>query len=69
MIRGWIDRIAVLRLGDQPGALDLRLALRPRKGMPAAFALTLCVVSINDDGPMARRPFANVAFHDLLSSP
>src|SRR5262249_48876911 len=61
----WIDRIAVLRLGDQPGALDLRLSLRASEAMPAALALALCVVSVNDDGPAAGRTFADVTFHGL----
>src|SRR6516164_11608349 len=52
-----IDRIAALQFGDQLGALDLRLALRALERMPAALALAPC----DDDGPMAGRPFADVA--------
>jgi hypothetical protein len=63
-----IDASAVLRLGEQPGTLDLGLALGARKGMPAALAFAgLRIAHVDDDGPMTGRPFANVAFH--FSSP
>src|SRR5215831_2900124 len=48
-----IDRIAALQFGDQLGTGDLCLALRALERVPAALALALCVVSINDDGPAA----------------
>src|SRR6516225_12157344 len=60
-----IDRIAALQFGDQLGTGDLRLALRALERVPAAFTLALRVMSVNDDGPAARRTLANVAFHDF----
>ena len=60
-----IDGAAALRLGDQLGTLDLCLALGALERVPAAFALALRVVSVNDDTPMTWRPFADVTFHDL----
>src|SRR5262245_31426819 len=61
---GRVDVGAVLDLGQQPGALNLRLALGAREGMPTAFALSgLCITHIDDDGPTTGRPLPNMALH------
>ena len=65
---GGIDARAGLYLGKQSGALDLGLSLGARKGMPAAFALAgLRIAHVNHDGPMTRRPFAQMASHFCFS--
>src|SRR5262249_11530571 len=65
-----IDAGAVLELGQQSGAFDLRLALGAGKGMPAALAPTgLRIAHVDDDGPVTGRPFADVAFHFFSPSP
>src|SRR5262249_13000274 len=59
-----IDCGAGLRLGDQAGALDLRLPLVAGEAVPAAFALAgLRIAHVNDDGPMTGRAFADMALH------
>jgi hypothetical protein len=55
--------------GYQPGAFDLRLPLRTLEGMPLPTALAgQRVGNVEDDCPMARAAFADVALHWLLPS-
>jgi len=61
-----IDR-NVARVSDQLGTLDLCLALRALERMPAALALALRVLGVNDDSPMTGGSLANVSFHDFPS--
>jgi hypothetical protein len=69
------DGGAGLEFCQEPGALDLGLALGAGEGMPAPLALVgLRIAHVDDDGEMAGRPFADVAFHfcspsSLASSP
>jgi hypothetical protein len=55
---GRFDAGAVLHLGQQTGALNLRLALGSLEGVPALLTLVGGVAPVNDDGPMAGRAFA-----------
>src|SRR5437763_593135 len=59
-----LDRPTVLQFGDQPRAFDLRLTLRSRETVPAAFALaSLRVAHIDNDRPMAGRALADMPPH------
>src|SRR5262245_10899314 len=65
-----VDGDSALRLRDQLGALDLRLALGAGERMPAALALAgLRVVRVDHDGPMSGRTFTDVAFHGFAPVP
>jgi hypothetical protein len=59
-----VDLPAFLHLRDQASALDLCLSFGAGEGMPAALACAvLRIAHVDDDGPMAGRPFADVALH------
>src|SRR5262249_17435548 len=61
---GRLDGGSTIDRGDEPGALDLCLALAALERMPTAPALAaLRIAHIDDDGPMAGRAFAKVALH------
>src|SRR5262249_51471741 len=63
---GGVQGSTVLDLGNQLRALDLRLSLGARKGMPTAFAIAgLRIARVNHDGPVTGRAFADVAPHFL----
>jgi hypothetical protein len=51
---GRVNAGAVLRLGQEPSALDLRLALRASERMPAALPLAgLRIAHVDDYRPLA----------------
>src|SRR5215510_4497484 len=51
---GRLDGGSAVDRGDEPGALNLRLAFGAGEGVPAPFALAGCRIAyINDDGPVA----------------
>src|SRR6516164_8470166 len=59
-----LDVSAALHLGDQPRAFLLGLPLSTDKRVPAALALTGCrIAHVDNDGPMAGRPLADMALH------
>src|SRR5262245_52513112 len=65
---GWLYGGCIIDRGDELGALDLCLALAALALMPAGRALAgLRIAHVDDDGPMTRRAFADVAFHCSLS--
>src|SRR5262245_29622315 len=58
------DVVTPASSGDQLGTFDLCLALRAGEAVPFPPALPgLRIAHVDDDGPMAGRPFANVALH------
>src|SRR5262249_2244264 len=61
-----IDRPTALHLRNQASTFDLCLPLGAGEAMPAALTPAV-LLRINDDGPMAGRPFSDMALH--LSSP
>src|SRR5262249_12536272 len=58
---GGIDRGAGLQLGDEAGALGLRLARGADEAVPAALALAGGVLRVDDDRPMSRRTLPGMA--------
>src|SRR6516225_255648 len=63
-----LDIVALADAGDQFMKLRLRLALRALEAVPALLSLTGFRRLVDDDGPMARRPFADVPLHLDFSS-
>src|SRR5215813_10059968 len=64
---GRLDGGAPLQFCEQPSSLHLRLPLRASEAMPAPLALTgYRIADVDDDGPMAGRAFADVAFHSFF---
>src|ERR1700679_2057192 len=70
--KGGLTRLKVcpaLHFGYQASALDLRLPLGAREAMPLPTPLaSRGIVQIEDDGPMARRSFAEMTPHFRFSS-
>src|SRR5262245_31779314 len=63
---GRLDGGSTIDRGDEPGALDLCLALAALERMPTALALAgLRIAHVDHDGPMAGRAFADVTLHFL----
>ena len=59
-----LDVGALGELCDETGAFGLRLSLRPGERMPFRLPLAgLGIADVENNSPMAGRPFANVAFH------